>query len=134
MVKAYETIEIDTIGGKRFVTNEFYLPYHTQRCHAVQTRLMEQRERFLLEFPNACKVCRCYGFEASYDWYSGATEGVPCSDCADEGLCPLCGDSNFGLDDDYERCSVCNWSYDTGPFMPDPDGCDGCGSGAMRYG
>lgn len=77
-----------------------------------------------IKFPLFCRTCGATGVETWTE--NGAPHGEgywpmpmtgPCPECGEAGDCPLCGNP-CSLNEDFDKCSACDWTLDDGPFAP----------------
>ncbi len=104
---------------------------HTQFCNDRQAKYKAAIAEYELAHPNYCR--KCGGVGGFYTSYDPSPPGVslspgymldydPCSECVEQGKCPVCGQET--LNDDGDKCSSCGWNCEddqktAAPVEPD---------------
>lgn len=111
---------------------------HTTECNAMSSAADLARAAWRARWPKACERCQGEGGKAST--YDPSPSGVAlsagflwdfdsCSECVEQGRCPLCSGPlpAFDEDDEGPECLACGWSeHARGETPPREPECLGC--------
>jgi hypothetical protein len=103
---------------------------HTETCIGYHAEYAAMVAAFEAAHPNYCRACGGWGYTMSTGCSVpyGSTnvnlpdEADPCSKCADEGKCPICG--AVALNDDGSACAECGWDAEACDGLPEGPECD----------
>jgi hypothetical protein len=99
---------------------------HRKNCAEQKAKWEIERAEFVAKHPNHCR--KCNGTGGFYSQYDPSPAGVSlgagfmvdwdsCSECSDNGLCPLCGGIVFAVYDEkavyvHDACQMCGYNTD----------------------